>query len=504
MRTSLAILPGISSDDTTFASEGRWSDGNNMRPWRGSMQTIGGWSYAIDAMDGVCRSVLPWTDTSGNGNIAFGTNTKLYVYYDGTLSDITPSSGFTAGAEDGAGGPGYGAGNYDEGDYGEPSVSNYFPATWSLANWGESLMACPRYQTLFLWENVPATPAAAVANAPDNIVYMMVTPERQVLALGCNEEVSGDFNPMCIRGSDVRDYTNWTTSSASSAFEFILSGSGRIVAGRQVGSYVAVWTDNALYIGEFVGLDNQIYRFDKVADHCGLAGPNAAQVLGQTAYWVTPDYQFYAWTPGGQPVLLDCPIRNEFRDNIAQAQYDKIAATSVSQYGEVWWFYPDARDGLECSRYVALSTLNNAWFKGTMARSAGMDAGPMEYPIFVTPEGAAYWHENGNSANGGALDWSLTSADMYVEEAGRSVLILGCWPDFEAQQGAASLALTLRAWPQTTTTYSKGPYALTVNKQKYDFRAQGRIVNLTLSGSSAPAFVRLGKLSFDTVPGGER
>lgn len=503
MRFSLSIPPGIVSDDTTFASAGRWADGNNMRAWRDSMQTIGGWGIQTAGIQGVCRNVYPWTDNTGVLNIAFGTHSHLHIHVDGSLYDITPATGFTVGAVDGAGAPGYGSGGFGLEGYGEATDVNYFPLTWSLARWGENLLASPRYQSLFVWQNNSAVVATEIANAPENIVYMMVTPERQVLAFGTNEEISGDFNPMAIRGSDIEDYNVWTTTATNNAFEHILEGSGRIVAARQIGPYIAVWTDNALYLGEFLGLTEQTYRFTRVADNCGLVGPNAAVVINQAAYWVTPDCQFYAWTPGVSPALLPCPIRNDFRDNIAQGQFDKIAATTLGQFGECWFFYPDARDGFECSRYVAFSTTENAWFRGQMARSAAADSGPTQYPLFVTPEGVSYWHEQGNSADGAVLSWSLTSADQYINEASNHVMIRGVWPDFEDQKGAVNLSLVLRKWPQSPA-FVKGPYQLGVDRPKRDFRASGRVVQTQFSGQSSPAFVRFGKPSFDIAVTGER
>lgn len=505
MRAPFAPPPGIVSDDTTFATKGRWADGNNMRPWRGSMQTIGGWNMLTSGLSGVCRNVLAWSDNAGSLNIAFGTHTKLYVRLNGVDNDITPTSGFSAGSEHGAGGPGYGAGTYGSGPYGEGDVSDYFPLTWSLSNWGENLLASPRNQSLFAWENNPASKATLVANAPDNISFMLVA-RRQVIALGCNEELSGDFNPLCIRGSDFEDYTDWTTTAANNAFEYILNGSGRIVAGAAIGDYIAVWTDNGLYLGQDVGSTTVAYRFDRVAESCGLIGPNAVKVLNQTAYWITPDYQFYVWQPGSQPQLMPCPIRSDFKDNVSPTQFEKICATSVGQYGEVWWFYPDSRDGIENSRYIAVSTAGQTleWFKGRVARSACTDAGPARYPLFVTPDGYAYWHEEGQTANGGVLDWSITSADQYIDEAGRFMMIRGIWGDFENQLGPVSLSLTLRKYPQAATTYSKGPYSLTVGQDKRDFMASCRVISATFSGNSSPAFVRFGKPSFDLVVTGSQ
>lgn len=504
MRVPFLVPPGIISDDTTFASEGRWADGNNMRPWRGTMETIGGWSKMTDSLSGVCRNVLPWTQNDGTQVTAFGTHTKLYAYSGGALFDITPASGFTAGAEDGAGGPGWSAGDYGEGDYGEASLADYFPLTWSLANWGQNLLACPRNQTIFVWENNTANDAAAIANAPDNITFMfMDSTRRKIFALGCNEEVSNTFNPMCIRMCKAEDYTDWTTNTNDDVEERILPGSGRLVGGGCIGEYYVAWTDTGLYWGEYVGLPNQVTRWTSVDTNCGLIGPNAFYILNQTAFWITPDYQFYTWTPGAPPTLIQCPIRNAFKDNVAVGQFEKIAATGVGQYGEVWWFYPDARDGLECSRYVALSTIDGTWFRGEMARSACCDAGPTQAPIFVTSDGTVYWHETGQTADGGALECSITSADQYIEEAARFLLIRGLWPDFEDQQGAISLTVNLRKWPQANTVYTKGPYSLPANVSKKDFMASGRVASVTFSGNSSPCFFRLGKPVWDAEVAGE-
>jgi hypothetical protein len=503
VKVPLVIPSGIYSDDTTFASAGRWADGNNMRPWRGSMQTIGGWNILTSGLTGVCRSILPWTDNDGFQNIAFGTHSKLYVRLNGTDYDITPTADFTAGAEHGAGGPGYGAGTYGSGTYGVGAGTNYSPLTWSLANWGENLLASPRNQTLFVWTNNTANDATTIANAPDNITYMLVS-KRMVFALGCNEETSGTFNPLCIRGSNFEDYTDWTTTPTNNAFEYIISGSGRIVAGAPIADDIIVWTDNAFYRGQDVGPGTVSYRFDRIAENCGLIGPNAFTVINQTAYWISPDYQFYVWRPGMEPQLLPCPIRNDFKDNASPSQFEKIACTSIGQYGEVWWFYADSRDGNECSRYVAYSTTEDKWFRGQLARSACVDAGPTRFPIFVTSDGTAYWHEEGHTANGGALSWSLTTADQYVNQAGDFMLLRGIWPDFEDQKGGVSLTLTMRKYPQASTTYTKGPYTLSVGASKKDFMASCRVISAEFSGSSSPAFVRFGKPILDAVSTGQQ
>lgn len=501
MRAPFLPPPGVITDDTSFATPGRWAYADKARFWLGKPQIIGGWTRAFpETLTGICRNMLAWTDNDGVENIAFGTHSALQAYKSGTLADITPS-GLAAGAIDGAGGPGYGAGGYGEGGYGEANVGQWFPRTWSLSNFGQLLMASPREGPLYVWENDIENPATIVVQAPEIIAYMLVTPSRQVMAFGCNEELSGDYNRLCIRWSDIENYTDWTTSPGNNAGEFLLEGGGRIVAARLIGDSVAVWTDSSLYVGEFFSTSGWVFR--RIGSNCGLVGPNAVYVLNQQAWWIAADLQFYTWALGYPPQIVACPVRNEFRDHLAAGQADKISATSISQYGEIWWFYPDSRDGLETSRYLSVSTPDQSWSLGQMPRSGCIDAGPTQYPMFTTPDGACYWHENGQTADGSPLSGSITSSDQYIDEAQRFVMIRGIWPDFEDQQGAVSLTVHLRKYPQAPVV-TKGPYVLAAGQEKKDFLCSGRVASVTFAWNSSPARLRFGKPAFDVVPTGQQ
>lgn len=422
----------------------------------------------------------------------------------GSAVVVTPQNAFAAGAVDGTGSVGYGTGAYGVGAYGEPSTSDYFPRTWSQGAFGYNLMASPRGGTIYTWANDTSVVAAPLANAPRQVTYMLVASQDQVFALGCNEESSGEFNHLCIRHSGVRKPTVWNTATDTTAREYILPGGGRIVAGRVIGPYILIWTTQGLFLGQFLASVTQPWRFDRVGDKCGLIGPNAVVVVGQTAYWISPDQQFYTYSLGGEAKPIPCPIREDFADNLAASQADKIVASSISQFSEVRFDYPDARDGFENSRYVALCVSGpdvGAWYRGQMARTAMVDAGPSQYPCGVSADSAIFWHERGASADGGAFDWHIESADQYLDE-NRAMMVRAIWPDFRDQQGAVTLTLTGRDTPQgneiiQTATLSEGD-------DKADLRITARLFRLKFSGSSGPAYVRLGKPIFDVVGAGLR
>ena len=497
MRISLDIIPGVNNDDTSFAlGSAGYREVDKVRPWRGMMQTIGGWEkYASDSASGVPRNLFPWTDNSSIINLAVGTHSHLNLIYDNTVYDITPS-GLAIGAIDGTGGAGYGAGTYSTGGYSEPSTGEYFPRTWSFGAYGESLMANPRGGTIYWWQNDTGTLAAALTNAPAEVTYMLVTTTRQVMAFGCNEEVSGDFNNLCIRFSDIEDPTDWTTSSANNAGEIILEGGGRIVAARLVGDAVFVWTDAAIYQGRFTGQTAQPWVFDKVGENCGLIGPNAATVVSQTAYWMGPDMQFRFCPLSGVPDIIVSPVQATVSENMALSQSDKIVAANIAQYNEIWFFYPDSRDGYENSRYVSASLVDGKWSQGMLARTAFDDGSPYQFPLGASYSGVVYIHERGNNADGDPLNWYVITGDQYIGEGQKFMQIKGFWPDFKDQQGAVSFECYTRKYPQATVR-TKGPYIVSPGQSKRDFLAEGRVISVRISGNSSPSYCRFGKLAFE-------
>jgi hypothetical protein len=599
-RTPLSIAPGLVADDTSFAAEGAWLDGDKVRFWRGKPQVIGGWeSFIQTQLTGVCRAALGWTDIAGVFNAAFGTHSNLQIAYGGALYDITPTlalpsatlsgatplsvtigsptvtvtqaghplatgnsvivSGaaavggiapngtftvtvltantytytfgsnatstatggggavvvtpqvaFAAGLIDGIGGQGFGTGTYSTGSYSQPSPGAVYPRTWALSTWGQNLIANARGGPIYQWTNSPVTPAAPIANSPAQVTFALVTPQRQILAFGCNDEITGIFNPLAIRGCDIENPTVWATLATNNAFEHVLDGGGRIVAARNVGACLFIWTDSALYQGTFLGLPGQTYRFDRMGEHCGLLGPNAAAIGGQTALWLSSDLQFHKCAVGGEPSIVPSPMQTTLAANLTAAQQDKVIASTVSKFGEVWFFYPDARDGSENSRYVSAGAVSNstvaanyssliadAWARGTLARTAFIDAGPYQYPLGVDPTGNVYIHERGNSADGGAISWYLESAGQYLGEGDQFVQIKGVWPDFQGQIGPIALTVYTRKYPQDTDRV-RGPYSLAVSQSKKDFLASGRVVRVRIAGNSGPTFMRLGKLEFET------
>jgi hypothetical protein len=486
----LAPPPGLNSDDTSFDRPGQWIDASNIR-WGldGKPETLG---YVIPLFTAGAITTAPSArnifamnyGVSATPALIVGTDNFLYVALTSTsgFSDLTPAA-FT--------------GNV---------------LHWSLAPWGSKFLAAPTdgSNNLGLFVCDLAVAATAVATAPARIEFMLVTPERQVLAFGTNEQSSGTFNPLCIRGSDLEDYTSWTASTTNNAFEHILSSTGKIVGARCIGGYVAVWTTSALFLGQFIGDPSQTYRFDLVAEGCGMVAPEAAAILGGVAYWMTRDHKFMRWAPGALPEELPCPISAEFRANIVTSgTVDQLRTYAVTngQFNEVWWFYQDLRDN-PGRRYIAYSARTNGWFRGQLDRYAAIDAPFLYYPTFninharwrpfiaVDGSGNVYSHEyEGGAFTSVAVSvaWSIQSGDQYLDNGQKRILIRSFQPDFKTQTASVSMTLYAKDRPQSTAV-TKGPYTIAVGDTKKDLLDSGKLVSVKFNGTGQ---WRMGKPLFD-------
>lgn len=180
-------------------------------------------------------------------------------------------------------------------------------------------------------------------------------------------------------------------------------------------------------------------------------------------------------------------------------------ASSIAEYGEIRWDYPDSRDGYENSRYVAIAVEGpdaGSWYKGEMARTAMCDAGPSSYPIGVTYAGQPYWQEKGNSADGGALVSYIETADIYLDE-NLVWLTRSVWPDIADQVGPVSLTVTTRFFPQGDAT-SSATYMVAAGQDTVDFKTKGRLFRFRFAGDSAPSYYRLGRMLIDGKPAGRK
>jgi hypothetical protein len=95
--SKLQFKPGINRENTNYAGEGGWFDGDKIRFRSGFPEKIGGWqnlaasvSGAANTFKGVCRNLWNWITLNSSNLMALGTEQKLYIENGGAFYDITP------------------------------------------------------------------------------------------------------------------------------------------------------------------------------------------------------------------------------------------------------------------------------------------------------------------------------------------------------------------------------------------------------------------------------
>lgn len=343
--------------------------------------------------------------------------------------------------------------------------------------------------------------AFMVKEAPRRIESIFVDPHGVVVAVG-TFELDGDFNPNCVRNCGLGNFRLWVPDTDNVASEIILrGGGGRLLRGLATRQQDLVFGDDGLFRLQWQGEAGQAFTSDLLGTGCGLIGQNAAAEHNGIAFWLSANGNFYIFQGAIPQVITSCRLRRDVFENIATSQEEKIYCGINAEFSEVRWFYPDARDGNECSRYADFNWLEDHWSCGMAARSTWLRAGIYGYPIALGTDGYIYFHERGESANGGALESFLESGDFDIGDGALLSQVLDALPDFENQLGNVTLTFSSKMAPNTgiRKTVTK---VSTPTTRHLPFRLVGRSLRIRLTSSAMQSFWRMGTLRVDVEPAG--
>lgn len=340
-------------------------------------------------IDSPISGMIAWRDNSGVDRLAVAGTCQAWAYADGVVEEITPSS-FTCGKSKALPQSGlYGAGAYGIGLYGagDPSLEQLAEAqSWQFDTWGEYLVAMATSDgKLYEWQLTGDL--AAITNAPTGNSGLVVTGERFLFALGAG----GDGRT--IQWCDQEDNTVWTPASTNQAGDFILPGSGELLTGRRGRRETLLWTTVDMFSAQFVG-GTLVYSFRAVGNNCGPISRRAvAMIGGGRALWMGHQ-NFYVYDGVVNP--LPSEVNDYVFSDMNRQQRSQIAATTIAETGEVYWFYPSSGASFN-DRYVAYNVIDKLWTIGQVNRTAGIDRGVFNRPMMADRFGVVYEHERGTT-----------------------------------------------------------------------------------------------------------
>lgn len=522
----LKLPPGLYRNGTRYEAKGRWYDANLVRFIENTIQPVGGWRIVSDsngdplgALTGVPRAMHAWRSSTGDILVGIGTNSHAYAFINGVLTDITPASGFTPGAEDSETVSGlYGAGDYGTGLYGVGSFAETLDEAgiWQFDNFGDYLVGVLTDDgKLWVWDGDAGNDfEEAGGGAPQDNSAVVVTPERFLTVLGAGG------NPRLVQWADRETTDDWTPDALNTAGEQELATNGRLICGRRGRDSTLLWTDADLWSMNYVG-GGLVYGFTKVGDKCGIIGPNAVATVDGRAFWMGKD-SFHAFDGFAQP--LPCDVRDYVFEDFNSTQAIKVFAMTFSQFGEVWWFYPSA-GSTENDRYVAYNYREGHWTFGRLARTAGFDRGATPNPMLAGPTGELLEHEvlearpllwiegvalyasgeayaDGLYYAGGLVAVTavpfLESGPMEIGDGDQVVRVQRLVPD-EQTLGDVQASFYAAMYPTATETV-RGPYTL---ENPTSVRFTARQVRVRLEEVNETSW-RVGTIRLGVIPGGRR
>jgi len=282
--------------------------------------------------------------------------------------------------------------------------------------------------------------------------YIIVSDaSRFVLVFGTNDPNAEDPNaidPMLIRWSQQEDPFVWQPLATNQAGSARLSHGSEIVTALQTRQEIVVFTDQSLYSLQYLG-PPFVWGTQLLGDNISIMGPNAATLASGIVYWMGRD-KFYVYD--GRVQTLNCDLRKYIFQDINLQQNQQIFASTNEGFNEVWWFYCSA-GSTTVDKYVIFNYLENVWYYGSMARTAWLDSGILDYPIAATYNYRIVQHEDGNDDNETgtpvAFESYISSSEFDIGDGHNFAFVWRVLPDltFSGSTGNVTPEMTMTLYP---------------------------------------------------------
>lgn len=449
---------------------------------------------------------------------------------------VTSKYGIGSGYSSTTFGYGWGTGTWGTTPWGLGSSSpvKLLQRDWWFDNFDNDLVMNIRKGVIYYWERgTLASPSTSLStravllsslsgasNVPTAAMQVLVSQnDKHLLALGCQPYggASTDYDPLLIRWANQDEPQNWTPSATTSAGFIKVSRGSEIVRGFATRQEILIFTNASMYSLQYTGTTD-VFALQELADNISIVAPRAVASANNVVYWMGQD-KFYVYT--GQVQTLPCTLRQYVFQDLNFNQADQIVAGTNEGFTEIWWFYPSANSNWN-DRYVIFNHLENAWYYGSLVRTAWLDTALRSYPVACVTEqsskvGYQYAHEYGINDGDAPMTSYIQSSDFDLGDGEQFMLTRRVLPDFNfTQSTATSPTVTLTMEPKrfsgsATNTMSSNTQNVISSSATIDqyteqvfVRARGRQMALKVASADPGVQWQLGSLRLDVRPDGKR
>jgi hypothetical protein len=258
------------------------------------------------------------------------------------------------------------------------------------------------------------------------------------------------------------------------------------------------------------------FKFDKISNESSILSSRSIVEYDGIYFWAGID-RFLAYT-GTIEEVPNKMNQNFFYYNngttgLNYPYRQKVWATKIPQYGEIWWFFPSGTN-TECSHAIIYNKREKTLYDTEISRGAGyceqVFADPVWSDSYPGPGGTyrLWHHESGVDQN---VDGTLTAIDSYFDTGDvswaafdpgarwtggdRWIYLDRIEPDF-IQTGEMSVTVKTRDYARADVVESE-PYTFDADTKKIDMREQGREMILRFQSDAIGGFYQLGQTLLD-------
>ena len=423
-------------------------------------------------------------------------------------------------------GDGWGAGTWGRGTWNSSATLTLTDVLrfWTHDNFGEDLIINVHNGNLYYFDSsaglntrAQVLTSVAGANSPPTVATKVLVSDvdLHVIAFGCDSEANpGTQDPLLIRFSDQRNALDWQATVDNTAGDLKISSGSKIVTAVETKREILVFTDTALYSMQFIGPPDT-FGITLVSEGITIQSPLSAIAVEDNVFWMGQN-EFYIYN--GQVQKIPCSVRDFVFSDFNTFQSEKVFGAVNSGFSEVWWYYPSA-DATENNRYVVFNYLQNAWYIGTLNRTAWVDRGVNTTPIAASTDYYLYNHESGDDDGStnpvSAISAHIESSQMDIGDGDQFTFISRIIPDLTFRNSAngagATLTLKTRNFPggnYLNSDASSITKSATVPVEQFTedarVRLRGRSFALRVESTTTGVGWRLGSPRVEIRPDGRR
>jgi len=262
--------------------------------------------------------------------------------------------------------PGYNLQNIDNGALSQVIVGNITPDSnnqWNFTGLSDSAGANPTYK--------PITVDGGVC-----VLYPFI------FVYGSNGYIANNNVNLGITNYSNQSFYDWNGSFANQTNV----ASSKVVKGMTMRGGTnspsgLFWATDSLIRVTFTGTAPLYWRYDIVSSQISIMSSSSVVEMDGVYFWMGVD-RFYMYN-GNVSVVVNDKNVNWLFDNLNYQQRQKVWATKVPRYNEIWFFYPRGT-ATECTDAIIYNVKDKLWYDAGQAVGAQRSCG-YTTEIFPTP-----------------------------------------------------------------------------------------------------------------------